>query len=95
MENQNLQRVKRGRTYYKCMFENCEFKTYRKERIKKHEVHKHSKKPQKLFSCDGCGYKTPVKSRMMKHSKSCRNFLGLKQRVVPVVRNSGLTKIAK
>ena len=57
------------------MFENCEFKTYHKERIKKHEIHKYSKEPKKMYTCDGCGWKSPLKSRMMKHSRSCIQFI--------------------
>ena len=68
--------------WYKCMFENFEFKTYHKERIKKHEIHKQSKEPKKMYTCDGCGWKTSLKSRMMKHSRSCIQFIGRKQRVV-------------
>ena len=83
---ENLQRRKKG--WYKCMFENCEFKTYHKERIKKQEIHKHSKEPKKMYTCDGCGWKTSLMSRMMKHSRSCIQFIGRKQRVVPVVKNS-------
>ena len=64
--------------------------------MKKHQE-KHTKDPpiKNVFSCDGCGFKTNVRSRIMRHTKSCLRFIALKQRVVPIVKNSGLTKIAK
>ena len=84
-------------THQHCHGDNCEFKTYRKDRMEKHKKHKHSKDPPKsiMYTCDGCGFKTPVKSRMLKHSKTCLCFIALKERVVPIVKKKGLTKIAK
>ena len=68
--NENLQRRKKGGpllSYDHCPVDNCEFKTYHKDRMEKHKKHKHSNDPQKkLVACDGCGYMTNVKSRMMR-----------------------------
>ena len=55
-------RRKKGHSYDHCPMDKCEFKTYHKDRM-----HKHSNDPpKKLVACDGCGYKTNVKSRMMR-----------------------------
>ena len=63
-------RKKKGRSYDHCPVDNCEFKTYHKDRMEKHKKHKKDKRsndpPKKLVACDGCGYKTNVKSRMMR-----------------------------
>ena len=88
---ENLQRRKKG--WYKCMFENFEFKTYHKERIKKHEIHKQSKEPKKMYTCDGCGWKTSLKSRMMKHSRSCIQFIVVNKELFLLLRI--LTTIVK
>ena len=80
---ENLQRrKKKGHSYQHCLEDYCEFK----DRMEKHEKHKHSKDPPKniMFTCDGCGFKTPLKSRMMRHSKTCLCFIALKERVEQV-----------
>ena len=92
---ESMQKRKKGRIWHHCLVEKCGYKTHVQDRMKKHQE-KHTKDPpiKNVFSCDGCGFKTNVRSRIMRHTKSCLRFIALKQRVVPIVKNSGLTKIA-
>ena len=48
--------------------------------MKKNEK-KHTKDSpiKNVFSCDGCGFKTNVRSRIMRHTKSCLRFIARKE----------------
>ena len=92
----NLQKKKKGRTIFPCREENCKFKTHNKRALDKHIAHKHPKEPpiKKEIKCDGCGFKTTWKSRMMKHVKTCVQFIGNTMRFVPTVSNKTMKKVA-